>query len=63
MGGGGQGGDLFSKVQTVCAFLSINFCMFFGKGSSENFTIGQLESKPCLYKVGQNVPYSHGLDM
>ena len=36
---------------------------FFGKGSSENFTIGQLECKPCLYKVGQNVPYSHGPDM
>lgn len=44
-------------------FLNINVCMFFGKGSSENFTIGQLECKPCLYKVGQNVPYSHGLDM
>lgn len=36
---------------------------FFGKGSSENFTIGQLECKPCLCKVGQNVPYSHGPDM
>ena len=52
-GGVGQGGDLFAKVQTVYAFLSTNLCMFFGKGFSENFTMGQLECKLCLYKVGK----------
>lgn len=50
-----QGSDLFAKVQTVCAFLIINVCMFFGKESSENFTIGQLECESCLYKVGQYI--------
>ena len=29
--------------------------MFFGKESSENFTIGQLECESCLYKVGQYI--------
>lgn len=50
-----QESDLFAKVQTVCAFLIINVCMFFGKESSENFTIGQLECESCLYKVGQYI--------
>jgi len=54
----GWGGDI---LEMYVFFLNTNLCMFFGKGSSENFIIGQLECKPCLYKVGQNVPYSHAL--
>lgn len=58
----GRGGEV-TFLKKYVFFLNTNLCMFFGKGSSENFTIGQLECKPCLYKVGQNVPYSHGPDM
>lgn len=52
----GRGGDLFEKV-CEWFFLTQIYVCFLERGLQKTTTtIGQLECKPCLYKVGQNVP-------